>query len=172
MMARVVRAAVACAVGAVGACWACACGSSAREPVAVAPADSAQAPRAGAVTAAAPEPEGPEVITQDGLVTRDLRLGKGALAESGSTVKVHYVGTLTDGQEFDSSHDRGQPLEFQLGRGMVIRGWDEGIKGMRVGGVRKLRIPPDLAYGDAGMGKKIPPRATLVFQVQLVDIVR
>ena len=105
-------------------------------------------------------------------MTRDLRLGKGALAESGSTVKVHYVGTLTDGQEFDSSHDRGQPLEFQLGRGMVIRGWDEGIKGMRVGGVRKLRIPPDLAYGDAGMGKKIPPRATLVFQVQLVDIVR
>jgi len=118
------------------------------------------------------EPELPERVLDGGLVVRDLRLGEGALAETGSKVKVHYVGTLPDGREFDNSHDRGKPFEFSIGRGEVIRGWEEGVRGMRVGGVRRLRVPADLAYGDSGAGEKIPPRATLIFQIELLDIAR
>jgi len=100
----------------------------------------------------------------------DVQVGKGAEAVNGKTVIVHYTGTLTDGKKFDSSVDRGQPFSFLLGTGQVIKGWDEGVKGMKVGGKRKLTIPPDMAYGDAGAGGVIPPKATLVFDVELIDV--
>jgi len=92
------------------------------------------------------------------------------VAETGKTVKVHYTGTLTDGTKFDSSLDRGEPFSFQLGAGQVIRGWDEGVKGMRVGGKRKLTIPPDMGYGAAGAPPKIPPNATLMFEIELLEV--
>ncbi len=104
-----------------------------------------------------------------GLVTEDLLLGSGAIAEAGRTVVVHYTGWLADGQQFDSSRARHDPLDFALGAGDVIRGWDQGIAGMRVGGKRKLTIPPELAYGDQGCGGVIPPHATLVFEVELLE---
>jgi FKBP-type peptidyl-prolyl cis-trans isomerase len=100
----------------------------------------------------------------------DLHIGKGAPAKSGDHVRVHYVGTLKDGTKFDSSRDRGQPFDFPLGGGQVIPGWDEGVVGMRVGGLRKLTIPPALGYGDAGAGDKIPPNATLIFTIELLAI--
>jgi len=99
-----------------------------------------------------------------------LTEGTGAEAAAGQTVSVHYTGWLTDGQKFDSSKDRNQPFEFSLGAGMVIRGWDEGVQGMKVGGVRKLTIPPELGYGARGAGGVIPPNATLVFEVELLDV--
>ena len=106
-----------------------------------------------------------------GLKYQDLKVGDGAVAENGMTVSVHYTGWLTDGTKFDSSVDRGQPFSFHLGAGQVIRGWDEGVRGMRVGGKRKLTIPPDLGYGAAGTpGGPIPPNATLVFDVELKDV--
>jgi len=140
-------------------------GSSIASPADIAKPTSAPAP-------APAEPELPEQITPEGLVYRDVRLGHGALAESGKTVKVHYVGTLTDGREFDTSRDRGRAFEFQIDRAQVIRGWDIGVTGMRVGGVRRLRVPPDLGYGDNGAGTKIPPRATLIFEIELLDVLR
>jgi len=103
-----------------------------------------------------------------GLVTEDLVLGDGDVAQAGRTVLVHYIGWLADGQQFDSSRARHDPLDFALGAGDVIRGWDQGIAGMRVGGKRKLTIPPELAYGDQGCGGVIPPHATLVFEVELL----
>ena len=105
-----------------------------------------------------------------GLYTRDLTVGNGPEARSGTEVTVHYTGWLTDGTKFDSSLDRGQPFRFQLGAGQVIQGWDEGIPGMRVGGRRRLTIPPDLAYGASGAPPLIPPHATLVFDVDLLGI--
>ena len=106
-----------------------------------------------------------------GLKYQDLKVGDGAIAETGMTASVHYTGWLTDGTKFDSSLDRGQPFSFRLGAGQVIRGWDDGVKGMRVGGKRKLTIPPDLGYGQAGTpGGPIPPNATLVFDVELVSV--
>ena len=105
-----------------------------------------------------------------GLKIDDLKVGEGAVAETGKTVKVHYTGTLTDGTKFDSSLDRGEPFSFQLGAGQVIRGWDEGVKGMRVGGKRKLTIPPDMGYGAAGAPPKIPPNATLMFEIELLEV--
>ena len=92
------------------------------------------------------------------------------MAESGQSVSVHYTGWLTDGTKFDSSVDRGEPIAFKLGSGMVIRGWDEGLKGMRVGGKRKLTIPSAMAYGAEGRPPVIPPDATLVFEVELMDV--
>jgi peptidylprolyl isomerase len=104
-----------------------------------------------------------------GLQYEDVVVGSGKMAEPGMQVSVHYTGTLTDGTKFDSSLDRGQPIQFQLGAGRVIQGWEEGIKGMRIGGKRKLVIPPDLGYGANG-GGPIPPNATLLFDVELVDV--
>ena len=109
-------------------------------------------------------------LTESGLQYQDLNVGSGRQAESGHNVHVHYTGWLTDGTKFDSSHDRNQTFKFALGAGMVIRGWDEGVKGMCIGGKRKLVIPPELGYGDRGAGGVIPPGATLVFEVELVDI--
>jgi FKBP-type peptidyl-prolyl cis-trans isomerase len=100
----------------------------------------------------------------------DLRVGSGAVAKAGDNVRVHYVGKLTDGTTFDSSRDRGQPFDFALGAGQVIPGWDEGVVGMRVGGLRKLTVPPALGYGAQGAGDKIPPNATLIFTIELLAI--
>ncbi len=104
------------------------------------------------------------------LVKEDLVVGKGAVCEPGDDVVVHYVGWLTNGQQFDSSRARRDPLDFALGAGDVIKGWDQGITGMKVGGKRKLTIPAALAYGDQGCGGVIPPQATLVFEVELLEI--
>ena len=104
------------------------------------------------------------------LVKEDLVIGKGDTAESGSDVLVHYVGWLESGQQFDSSRARRDPLDFALGAGDVIKGWDEGIPGMKVGGKRKLVIPPALAYAEHGCGGVIPPHATLVFEVELLEV--
>ena len=111
-----------------------------------------------------------EISMPNGLKYVDLKVGDGQLAETGMTAQVHYTGWLTDGTKFDSSVDRNQPFSFILGAGNVIRGWDEGVKGMRVGGKRKLTIPPDLGYGSAGAGGVIPPNATLVFDVELLGL--
>lgn len=111
-----------------------------------------------------------EVMTDSGLKYDDLVVGEGAEAQSGQRVSVHYTGWLTDGSKFDSSVDRNDPFQFALGRGMVIRGWDEGVVGMKVGGKRKLTIPPQLGYGAQGAGGVIPPNATLVFDVELLEI--
>ena len=106
---------------------------------------------------------------EGGLVVQDISLGTGSEAAAGRTVAVHYVGRFTDGNKFDSSHDRGQPLEFKLGTGAMIQGFDLGIPGMRVGGKRQLTIPAELAYGARG-GGPIPPNTTLVFDVELVAL--
>jgi FKBP-type peptidyl-prolyl cis-trans isomerase FkpA len=105
------------------------------------------------------------------LVIEDLTVGRGKLAERGDDIVVHYVGRLLDGRQFDSSRSRRDPLDFALGAGDVIKGLDEGVQGMRVGGVRKLTIPAELAYGEHGCGGVIPPNATLVFDVELLEIV-
>ncbi len=110
------------------------------------------------------------VTTDSGLQYRDLKVGDGAEAKPGDTVRVHYTGWLMDGTKFDSSLDRGEPFKFPLGAGHVIRGWDEGVAGMKVGGKRELVIPSDLAYGDRGMPPDIPPKATLKFEVELLGI--
>ena len=110
------------------------------------------------------------ITTESGLQIEELKVGEGALADAGQFVSVHYTGWLTDGRKFDSSKDRDEPFEFPLGRRNVIAGWDEGVQGMRVGGVRKLTIPPQLGYGARGAGGVIPPNATLVFEVELLDI--
>jgi FKBP-type peptidyl-prolyl cis-trans isomerase len=112
-----------------------------------------------------------EVIkTASGLQYEEVTVGTGAEAKAGMQVTAHYHGTLTDGTVFDSSYTRGQPFGFRLGGGQVIKGWDEGIAGMKVGGKRRLTIPPDLGYGERGAGGAIPPNATLVFDVELVDV--
>lgn len=105
-----------------------------------------------------------------GLKYEDTVVGTGAEAKSGQKVSVHYTGTLTDGKKFDSSKDRGQPFQFTLGVGQVISGWDEGVAGMKVGGQRTLTIPPNLGYGSRGAGGVIPPNATLIFEVELLDV--
>lgn len=104
------------------------------------------------------------------LEITDVEQGEGTEAKRGDQVEVHYTGWLTDGTKFDSSVDRGQPFSFQLGGGQVIQGWDRGVAGMKVGGKRKLEIPPELGYGARGAGGVIPPNATLVFEVELLGI--
>jgi FKBP-type peptidyl-prolyl cis-trans isomerase len=108
--------------------------------------------------------------TPSGLMYEDIKQGDGDVATAGKTVSVHYTGWLTNGKKFDSSKDRGQPFEFPLGGGRVIKGWDEGVQGMKVGGVRKLTIPANLGYGSRGAGADIPPGATLVFEVELLKV--
>jgi len=107
-------------------------------------------------------------ITASGLIIEDIIAGGGAEAGAGQEVTVHYTGWLINGEKFDSSKDRDDPFVFPLGGGRVIRGWDEGVQGMKVGGKRKLTIPPDLGYGSHGAGGVIPPNATLVFEVELL----
>ena len=104
------------------------------------------------------------------LQMEDVKVGTGAEAVSGKTVTVHYVGTLTNGSKFDSSRDRGQGFTFRLGAGQVIQGWEKGVDGMKVGGVRKLTIPPDMGYGASGYPPVIPPNSTLLFEVELLDV--
>ena len=111
-----------------------------------------------------------EITTASGLVIDDVVVGQGAEAAAGQQVFVHYTGWLTNGTKFDSSKDRGQPFDFPLGMRHVIAGWDEGVQGMKVGGTRKLTIPPQLGYGARGAGGVIPPNATLVFEVDLLDV--
>jgi FKBP-type peptidyl-prolyl cis-trans isomerase FkpA len=110
------------------------------------------------------------VTTPSGLQYEDVQEGSGAAAKSGDTVEVHYTGWLTDGQKFDSSLDRGRPFSFRLGQGQVIKGWDEGVAGMKPGGKRKLTIPSALGYGTRGAGGVIPPNADLVFEVELLKV--
>jgi FKBP-type peptidyl-prolyl cis-trans isomerase len=136
------------------------------------PATTTAAKKPG--TAARANPNGPSkvtgtpVTTASGLQYWNIKLGMGALAIPGKKVKVDYTGWLTTGKKFDSSVGTGHPFEFILGNGQVIKGWDEGVAGMKVGGKRQLRIPPQLAYGEKGFPGAIPPNATLIFDVQLV----
>ena len=111
-----------------------------------------------------------EVTMQDGLKYTDEQVGTGAVATAGKTAVVHYTGWLLDGTKFDSSRDRNQPFSFPLGAGQVIKGWDEGVAGMKVGGKRTLIVPPALGYGARGAGGVIPPNATLKFEVELLDV--
>lgn len=104
------------------------------------------------------------------LIIEDLTVGSGDEAKPGKTVFVHYTGWLTNGTKFDSSKDRNEPFDFPLGAGHVIRGWDQGVAGMKVGGKRKLTIPPEMGYGSRGAGGVIPPNATLVFEVELLAV--
>jgi FKBP-type peptidyl-prolyl cis-trans isomerase FkpA len=108
------------------------------------------------------------ITTASGLQYEEIKIGTGATAKAGNLVSVHYTGWLTDGQKFDSSKDRNEPFDFNLGAGQVIKGWDEGVQGMQVGGVRKLTIPAALGYGARGAGGVIPPNATLVFEVEFL----
>ena len=126
----------------------------------------------GRPTMAQSEPGGsnPEVTTESGLKYVDLVVGTGREAAAGNLGTVHYTGWLTNGTKFDSSVDRRDPFSFPIGSGKVIRGWDEGVAGMKVGGKRKLTIPPQLGYGARGAGGVIPPNATLVFDVELLEV--
>jgi len=123
-----------------------------------------------------PNTNAPTKVTGDGVKTAsglqywDITVGTGDLAKAGNHVKVHYTGWLTTGKKFDSSVDRGEPFEFTIGRGEVIKGWEEGVTGMKIGGKRQLRIPPDLAYGPQGYPGAIPPNATLIFDIQLLGV--
>jgi FKBP-type peptidyl-prolyl cis-trans isomerase len=110
------------------------------------------------------------ITTKSGLKYVELKEGTGDEAKAGKVVEVHYTGWLKDGTKFDSSKDRGQPFKFELGAGRVIKGWDEGVAGMKVGGKRKLIIPSELAYGKEGRGDKIPPDAELTFEVELLGV--
>ena len=113
---------------------------------------------------------GEGVKTESGLQYWDIRVGNGEVAKEGNRVRVHYTGWLTTGKKFDSSVDAGKPFDFTIGNGEVIKGWEEGVAGMKVGGKRQLRIPPALAYGAAGYPGAIPANATLIFDIQLLGV--
>jgi peptidylprolyl isomerase len=132
----------------------------------VTPVPTAETP-AGAPTDAAAGAKVHKLAS--GLQYQDVVVGSGKMAEAGMNVSIHYTGTLTDGTKFDSSLDRGEPLHFQIGAGNMIKGMEDGVTGMRIGGKRKLTIPPDMAYGAAGR-PGIPPNATLLFDVELLDV--
>jgi len=117
-----------------------------------------------------PEVKKDAVTTASGLQYIELEEGTGATPQTGQTVEVHYTGTLTDGTKFDSSRDRNQTFKFKIGTGQVIKGWDEGVITMKVGGQRKLTIPPELGYGARGAGGVIPPNSTLIFDVELISV--
>ncbi len=121
-------------------------------------------------TATANGPSQAMQTTASGLQYEDVRPGTGPEAQRGQTVTVQYTGWFADGKKFDSSHDRNQPFKFKLGQGQVIKGWDEGVAGLRVGGLRKLIIPPELGYGARGFGRAIPPNAILTFEVELLAV--
>lgn len=144
------------------------------------PAETAPAPPAetaaplpsalpAASTASTPMPP-PMTMLDNGLQIEELRAGHGARATRGRTLSVHYVGTLESGKPFDSSRTRNQPFEFVLGGGSVIKGWEQGVEGMRVGETRRLTIPPDLGYGVRGHPPTIPPGAVLIFEIELLEI--
>jgi peptidylprolyl isomerase len=139
---------------------------------AFAPAQTpAQKPAAKPNTSAPAKVNGPGVKTDDGLQYWDLRVGNGETAKEGHRVRVHYTGWLANGKKFDSSVDLGQPFDFTIGNGEVIKGWDEGVAGMRVNGRRQLHIPSALAYGEKGTEDgSIPPNATLIFDIQLIAV--
>jgi FKBP-type peptidyl-prolyl cis-trans isomerase len=125
---------------------------------------------------AAPNTNAPTKVTGDGVKTEsglqywDIRVGNGDVAKEGSHVRVHYTGWLTTGKKFDSSVDAGTPFDFTIGNGEVIKGWEEGVAGMKVGGKRQLRIPPGLAYGAKGYPPVIPPNSTLIFDIKLLGV--
>jgi len=158
--------------------------TDAAKPAASAPAAQAAPAAAQAAAQPAPAPAAAQIpplpagkegnvqkmTTPSGLQYEEVEVGTGPVPQAGQTVIVHYTGWLTDGKKFDSSVDRGQPFQFVLGKGMVIKGWDEGLSTMKVGGKRRLTIPADLGYGPRGAGGVIPPNATLVFDVQLLGI--
>lgn len=126
--------------------------------------------RVGPNTKAPTKVTGDGVKTDSGLQYWEIKVGTGDVAKDGDHVRVHYTGWFTSGKKFDSSVDAHQPYDFTLGKGDVIKGWDEGIAGMKVGGKRQLRIPPELAYGDKGYKTIVPPNATLIFDVQLLAV--
>ena len=140
------------------------------EPAASAQPTATAQPSATATATATAKPAETAPPSDEKLVVKDLTVGKGAEAKAGDTVKVHYVGTLTDGKEFDSSRKHNEPFVFELGAGRVIKGWDQGVAGMKVGGKRKLTVPPSLGYGARGFPPVIPPNSTLVFDVELLDV--
>ncbi len=129
------------------------------------------------IQAVRPNTNAPTRVTGDGIKTDsglqywDIKVGLGTVAHDGDHVKVHYTGWFTTGKKFDSSVDANQPFDFTLGKGDVIKGWDEGVAGMKVGGKRQLRVPPELAYGAPGYKDIIPPNATLIFDVRLLAVV-
>jgi peptidylprolyl isomerase len=144
--------------------------SESGQPTVVAQATTAStSPSEPTITAKKVDAAQNYTTTASGLKYLELADGSGAVPQAGQTVKVHYIGTLEDGTKFDSSRDRGRPFEFTLGAGQVIKGWDEGIASMKVGGRRQLVIPPDLGYGARGIGP-IPPNSTLIFDVELMGI--
>jgi peptidylprolyl isomerase len=128
------------------------------------------APATGSSGGTAPAKGGAMQTTPSGLQYEDLVVGNGPTPQSGQTAQVHYTGWLDNGTKFDSSVDRGQPFEFRVGQGQVIKGWDEGVATMHVGGKRRLVIPPELGYGSRGAGGVIPPNARLTFEVELLGI--
>ncbi|MBX4189893.1 FKBP-type peptidyl-prolyl cis-trans isomerase [Candidatus Parcubacteria bacterium] len=133
------------------------------------PSNSPEASPTASVSPSAP-PQGKVVTLKDGLQMQDLVVGTGAQAIVGKLVSVQYTGWLTNGTKFDSSYDHGQPFQFQLGAGQVIKGWDEGVQDMKVGGKRRLVIPASLGYGSQAMGNVIPANSTLVFDVELLAV--